>query len=286
MSRLAGAPRLLTACLILRNRHARFGWRHFLFALLAMGALALKWRGNEVGEAVDWLQSHELLSAAVAAVAGAVLTARRRVQKRTEFARSWLAAVPASRGEARREALFIEMLPATAAIVALAFICAPRWAVWAWLGGGIALGAIFSYAIPAPKPIDLPPGSRYVPHQSTAGAGRPRPSLNALGSWPLRQMFAWAQPKMVARAILPVLLAMPMGTMADAALLIVVCFAIAGALCLLVSAAISCGVKVRRWTAPLPMRTSLMWRHFLAPTLCTMAVAAAVFFLLCSMLGK
>jgi hypothetical protein len=149
-------------------------------------------------------------------------------------------------------------------------------AVWATLSVGILIGAVVSYAMPAPKPVDLPPGSRYVPHAKAPRAAKIRPSLAALGLWPVRQMFAWAQPKMVARATVPILLMMPMGTNADAAMGAIAVFGVNGALVLLCLAAIRSSRLVRRWLAPLPARTGLVMRTFLLPTFAILAGASAV----------
>ena len=166
-------------------------------------------------------------------IASAVATARRRVRKRTEFARSWLAALPVQARTAVWEARLIELLPAAAAVAALTgvFLAVAALAaftdgrgigsaltVWAAMSGGVIVGAVASYGLRHPKPVDLPPGSRYVPHGRRRAAAALRPSLKALGVWPLRLMFARAQPKLVARAILPILVMMPIGTSAAAAL--------------------------------------------------------------------
>jgi hypothetical protein len=273
---LSGTPRLLTAFLIARNRAARATPRNLLFATLSIAALvAAIGIGRATESLLDWLGSHALASGAVSGVSGAMLAARSRVLKRTQFSRSWLAAVPIRKVTALLEAVLIETLPATALIAALAAICAPRWQLWGYLSGGMAIGSLASYAIPAPRPVDLPPGSRYVPHRRVKGPPLIRPSLKAVGFWPLRQMFAWAQPKMVARATIPVLLAMPIGTMADTAMAVIGFFAIAGALLLLVSAVISTGAKLRRWAAPLPLRAGVLLRYFLTPTLIVIAVLGA-----------
>jgi hypothetical protein len=278
---------LLAAFLIARNRgkHATRG--NLMVVMAGAGALLLLiWLAVAIGPALDWLEARRLASAAVCAVVGAMLVARHRVLKRAQFARSWLAAVPIHRAVARWEAVMIETLPGTVLIAAFALVCAPHWRLWACLSAGIAIGSLASYAIPAPKPLDLPPGSRYVPHKKAKGAPTVRPSLKALGLWPLRQMFAWAQPKMVARATIPIFLAMPLGTMADTAMVVVGFSAASGALFLLVSAAISAGAKARRWTTPLPLQVGILLRFFLVPTLCAIAGLVGVSYLLLLLLKQ
>ena len=103
-----------------------------------------------------------------------------------------------------------------------------------------------------------------------------RPSLAALGQWPIRQMFAWAQPKAVARATIPILVMMPLGTMADTAMVVIALFAVAGALLLLCSAAIAVSRLAARWLAPLPVRASAVVRAILLPACAFIAGASAM----------
>ena len=72
------------------------------------------------------------------------------------------------------------------------------------------------------------------PIRDCEAARRFGPRLSALGSWPVRQMFAWAQPKIVARAMIPILVMMPLGTTADAAMVVIALFGVVGALLLIV----------------------------------------------------
>jgi len=285
------APRLAAAKLIRRNRYARFEVRTAAIPVCLGILIALIWAERDsAAAALAWLRPHELSCGAVAAVASALLTARRRALKRAEFARSWLAAVPVRVGTARWESLVIETLPAIAAIgviaiTGLAYVLASAFAhraevfsalaVGAFLSGGIVLGIIGSHLIPQPKPVILPPGSRYVPHQRVRRAAGVRPSLGALGLWPIRQMFAWAQPKIVARASIPILVMMPMGTTADAAMVAIALFGIIAALLLLWSAVVSASRAARSWLAPLPARTAIVVRAFLLPT-CGVIAAAGV----------
>jgi hypothetical protein len=296
------APRLFTAKLIRLNRSSQLRTRGRIIAAAGFGLMiALMWAERGwVAQALTWLRPHNLICGGLAAVVSALQVARRRVLKRAEFARSWLAAVPIRPMSARWEALIIETLPATAALLALTVfgLCmglvlafaegrhsGPLFSVWATLSVGIAIGAMVSYAMPAPKPVDLPPGSRYVPHAKARRAAKIRPSLAALGSWPVRQMFAWAQPKMVARATVPILLVMPMGTTADVAMGAIAVFGVDGALVLLCMAAIRSSRLVRRWMAPLPARTGVVMRAFLLPTFGIMVGASAVEGLLLAALG-
>jgi hypothetical protein len=289
-------PRLAAARLIRANRSAAGKIRRRVIAAAAYALImGLLWARREwLASAIEWLRLHSVVCAGLAGVATAMQVARRRVLKRAEFARSWLAAVPIA-ASARGEALIIETFPATAALVLLLMMAVSCGVIlaashagsggsllplWAAMSAGVAVGVIFSYAIPAPKPAEPPPGSRYVPHQKSNRAAKIRPSLASLGAWPVRQMFAWAQPKMVARATLPILIMMPLGTTADQALGAVAVFAVTGSLVLLWTAAVSLSRRAYRWVAPLPVRTVAVTRAFLLPTMSVMAGASAVEFLL------
>jgi hypothetical protein len=254
--------------------------------------IALFWAERDsVLPALKWLRLHGLLCAVLAAIASALLIARRRSLKRAEYARSWLAAVPVRVRAARWESLAIETLPAIAAIVVLGVLsvaCAlvlalakraelfTPFAIEVYLSGGIAAGIIGSYLVPQPKPVILPPGSRYVPHRRVRREGGVRPSLRALGAWPIRQMFSWAQPKIVSRASIPILVMMPMGTTADAALVVIAMFATWGALLLLWSAVVFASRAARSWLAPLPVLRGAVIRAFLLPACAVIVAASAI----------
>jgi hypothetical protein len=283
------APRLAAAKLVLLNRRTRGGVNAGV-VLLSLGVLIVMfWVEATVAPPLKWLRLHGLLCAGVAAVVSAILIARRRALKRAEFARSWLAAVPVSASSARWESLLIDTLPAIAAIglltiaaisYALVLLIAKSaeisalFAVWAALSGGIALGVPGSFLVRQPKPADQPPGSRYVPHQKLRRTAKIRPSLGALGSWPIRQAFAWAQPKIVSRATIPILVMMPLGTTADAAMVAIALFGIVCALLLVCSAVMSASRLARRWLAPMPVRSGDLIRAFLLPA-CAVVVAAS-----------
>jgi hypothetical protein len=283
------APRLAAAKLIRLNRRSHFVVRTVAVLFCLATLIALFWAElDSVRPALKWVRLHGLLCAGLAAVGSALLVARRRALQRAEFARSWLAAVPVRSSTARWESLAIEAFPAIAAIgllavlgVACALVLAPAGhaeifapiAIAAYLSGGIAVGIVGSYLVPQSKPVILPPGSRYVPHQKARRAGGVRPSLRALGAWPIRQMFAWAQPKIVSRALIPILVMMPLGTTADAAMVVIAMFVTMGALLLLWSAVTSASRAARSWLAPLPARPDVVIRAFLLPA-CAVIVAA------------
>jgi hypothetical protein len=294
---LRGAPRLNAAHWALLNRGRGKAWRD-LFLMLGLVivwavivALCFSARRDASASALAWMHRHRLFLAGLAAFAAAVLIARRRALTRAVAARSWLSALPVRPAIARWEALAIETAPAVAAICALtaAFgilgvvavfaagnsdIQLP--ATWSAINAGIVVGALLSYLAPAPKAIDLPPGSRHVPHRRRVGVPSPVPSLSALGRWPVRQMFASARPKAVARAVMPVLLLMPLGSSADTAMLVIGMCAALGAVFLLVMATISVSNASSRWLRPLPLRVASLVRHLLIRPLAVIFGATSI----------
>jgi hypothetical protein len=283
-------PRLTAEALMWRNRRSRIKFTGMLAALLILLVVvaALAAEGQPLAIFVPWLRSHGAACAAFTAFFSAIGIAQRRNLLRAEFPRSWLAAVPVRSATARWEAFLMETLPAGVAVATLCLLAALAalvlsfttsvnlgaiFVVWAYLAAGVACGAALSFLIPRPKPVDLPPGSRYVPKGKIHRAAAIRPSLSALGRWPIRQMFAWAQPKVVSRGLIPVLVMMPLGTKADDAMIAIALFGTLFAMTLLSSAVMSVSRSAQRWLAPLPVRRAAIIRAFLLPAWGVIAAA-------------
>jgi hypothetical protein len=293
MIALRSGPRLLTASMIRRNGAGRLnsaGSRRWCLTIGGVCALALAlvlgWSyAGALAFALIWLRKNIVIAGTFVAFSTLMLVARHRTAIRAEFARSWLATLPVRRGVARREAFLLEFLPMFAgvsmltAVLALVELCLignsqnpGRYAGvvdWLWLAGAIILGGAASYAVPEPKIVVLPPGSRYVP-KAQSKRGRPvRPTFSALGQWPVRKMFARAQPKIVARSLVPVLLSIGLGSTADVAMVAVGIFASVAAITLLIPSVIQVSGAAARWLLPLPVasrqllaavvRRSLVW---------------------------
>jgi hypothetical protein len=286
-------PRLTAEVLMWRSRRSRIGINKAVLALLVLIGLlsALIAERQSLALFVQWLRSNGPGCAGFAAFFTAIVVAQRRNFIRAQFPRSWLAALPMRASTARWEAFLIETLPAgiavavlcvLAVVLSLTLVFVPRpdfgaiFGIWAYLGGGVASGVALSFLIPRPKPIDLPPGSRYVPKPRTNRTAAIRPSLAALGRWPIRQMFAWAQPKVVARAVIPVLVMMPLGTRADDAMIGIALFGVLFAMTMLSSAVISVSRAAQRWLAPVPVRRVAIIRAFLFPAWGVIAAAGVV----------
>jgi hypothetical protein len=292
---LAKTPVLLTAYLVLGNRWRRRG-RMVLCAALAlsitwMAAVSLYVHADRAAavSTIASLHRHDLLWATICAIAAGVLVSRRRTLRLAAAPRSWTAALPVERSTAKWQAIVVESVPALVLGCCLAAvfgslsliglvtgsITAPI-ITWAATTGGVVLGAGLSYLLPSARQEEIYEGSRYVPHRRRAETPIPTGSLSALGSWPVRHMFASARPKTVARAMMPILLCVPLGSTAADAMLAIGLLTAIGILVLLVAAAISVSAKASRWLKPLPLGSSLLARMTLIPALSLVFCVAAI----------
>ncbi len=300
---LAKAPLLLTAYLVWMNRGRRRGRK----GLVALG-LFIAWmvaasafvHVDQVAATskLAWLHRHDLFWAVMSAIVAGLLVTRRRALNRIAASRSWIAALPVEKSTARWQAVALDSMPALVlagvlaaifgglSLIALAATGMPApTATWGVMTGGVALGAGLSYLLPAVKQEEVYEGSRYVPHRRRAETPTPTGSLSALGSWPVRQMFASARPKTIARAMLPILLSVPLGsTAADAMLAIGLVIAI-GALLLLVVATVSVSARASAWLKPVPLGSGVLAQRTLIPALGLMCCAAAIEAWLLALLG-
>ena len=90
---------------------------------------------------------------------------------------------------------------------------------------------------------------------------------------------------MVARATIPILVMMPMGTTADTGLVVIAMFGVAGALMLCCSAAIAVSRLARSWLSSLPMRDGAAVRALLNPAIAIILAASIIEALLLLVLG-
>jgi hypothetical protein len=257
---------------------------HLLFLLLGLPQFLYVHADRSAAiSTLEWLQRHYLFWAAISAIVAGVLVSRRRALNQIAVSHSWTAALPVERSIVKWQALAVDAVPAlvlacglaamfgSLSLVALidAGIPAPIGA-WATTTGGVALGAGLSYLLPAARQEEMYESSRYVPHRRRAETPIPTGSLSALGSWPVRQMFGSARPKTIARAMIPILLSVPLGSTAADAMLAIGLLTAIGALVLLVAAAISVSAKASRWLKPLPIGSGLLARRTLIPALAFM----------------
>lgn len=212
------------------------------------------------------LQQHPVTIAVLAGITSVVVVSRQRAIHSTAAARSWVAALPVSPGARRAEALILELTPIIAALTLISGFALLAWGVFAVAGlpaaacivawrallVGTLLGAGVGLLVPSPKPVTPYPGSRYVPQRVTRGR-HPEPSLAALGTWPVRRMFALLQPRTLSRALLPLLLMVPLGSTAATAMIWIGLFGVLAALVFLGMSVLWVTQAARLWLKPLPI---------------------------------
>ena len=292
---LSRTPALLTAYFVWCNRTRARGW----FAPFLPLALWVAWvtaaslyiRADRAAAAssLGWLHQHDLFWSVITAIVAALLVARRRALRRSEARRVWTAALPVARSAARWQAMASDCQPVMllTCILAASFgglsLAAAFYAgatapfiTWAATTGGAVLGSALSYLVRQAAQEELYEGSRYVPHRRRAETPTPVGSLSALGSWPIRQMFANARPKTVARVLVPVLLAVPLGSQAADVMVTVGLLTALGAVASLAVAVMSVSARASRWLRPLPVDARALARHALQSALVAMLVATAI----------
>lgn len=294
---LAASPRLFAACHRAGNswrRHKRRN-RSGVLVLIALwvGAVALLARAplSALNAGCLWCEAHALALAVAGFAAALALVSRRRAVVRADAARSWLAALPVSRGAAYVEARTLELAPAVMLLAVLAIGAASVLGVAASRGVGgllglaqsaallaaaVGIGALASYGIPPGRDADLPPGSRYVPHRRRPGPPLPRASLAGLGHWPVRRLFASLRPRVVARAFFAVMLAVPLGATADSALLMLGVTVASASLLLLIVSVHAASRSSYRWLQPVPLRPTPWCQALLGRSLLALAALAGV----------
>lgn len=292
---LAKAPVLLTAYLVLVNRGRRRGRRGLSAAIALsiawMAAVSICVRADRATaiSTLAWLRRHDLFWAAISAIVAGLLVSRRRALNQIAASRSWTAALPVAHSTFKWQAIAVASVPALvfACILAAMFgslslislfdagIAAPM-ITWAATTGGVVLGAGLSYLLPSARQEEIYESSRYVPHRRRAETPIPIGSLSALGTWPVRQMLGSARPKTISRAMIPILLSVPLGSTAADVMLAIGLLTAIGALVLLIAAAISVSAKAFRWLKPLPIGSGLLARRTLPPSLAFMFCATAI----------
>ena len=267
---LTATPHLATLYVRFSNRNETYHLvRFFSLGLLcaALGTMWLVWIHRAfAGAAFNELQQHSMTIAMLAGIVSAIAVSHQRSVHVARVERSWLAALPVSRRARCVEALALQLIPVIAILVLISGFCLLTGAVfvvaglaagpcvvtWHAVVLGISLGAAVGLAVPLPKPVIPHPGSRYVPHRAMRGR-RPVPSIAALGIWPIRRMFAMLRPKALSRAMLLVLLTVPMGTTAAAAMVWIGQLGALMAFALLATSVVYVIRAARHWLRPLPL---------------------------------
>ena len=292
---LAKAPVLLTAYFAWVNRERERRWIGPLAALTIMivwpAAVLLYVHSDRIAsiQAFRWLGRHDLLWASIFAVASGALVLRRRSLNRIAYRHSWTAALPVKRSTNRWQWIAMESAPVALLLGFLALMFGTATAIGivdaslpvplitcAAAAGGVTLGAVLGHLMPLTRQEDGYEASRYVPHRRGVETPAPTGSLGALGSWPLRQLFASARPKTLARAMIPVLLSVPLGSAAADTMLAVGLLAAIGALVLLTTATISVSAAAFRWLTPVPLAPRVLARRVAGPPLAVVVLLTSI----------
>jgi hypothetical protein len=292
---LSKTPELLAAYLVWRNGAlerrgvAFFAMPVLVLAWVAAAFLYVRVHRAAAASTLAWIHRHDLFWSAVIAIVSAILVSRRRVLTRSEAPRAGTTAWPIARSAARWQAVVRDSLPAIRLVgflaatfggLSLAAVIeggtmAPI-ITWAAMTGGVVLGAALSYLLPSVAQEEIYEASRYVPQRRRGETPIPIGSLAALGSWPVRQMFASARPKVITRVAGPLLLAVPLGSQAADVMVTVGLLTALGAIIALVAAVISVSARASRWVKPLPLGLLSLVRRTLGPAVASMLVAAVI----------
>jgi hypothetical protein len=90
----------------------------------------------------------------------------------------------------------------------------------------------------------------------------------------VRHVFASARPDAVARATIPILVLMPLGTFADAAMLVLAIAAVSAATLMFIGAAFTVYTRSKTWLLPLPVRGAALARYVVLRPLAAAGFAA------------
>lgn len=216
---------------------------------------------------IVWLQrcaAHPIALAVIALVCTVTVTTRRKLGVQQALARSWLASLPSRPSPALRAAL--APLAALTLIVAVLIIAmaaglAPAAAVHILLPilAGAAAGFPGGWALPHGS-AEATPASWY----GVVSRFRTHPGIHAtllpLGLWPVSRTRVWGRPKIIARWALFALLAIPLGTPAAKALVVVAAVLVGWHLLTLLAAVVRVSLAAAWWLAP----TGVGWLRFTA----------------------
>jgi hypothetical protein len=135
----------------------------------------------------------------------------------------------------------------------------------------LIIGTAASYLLPVARAIDPLPGSRYVPQKSQRREASITASFKSLRMLPIRQVFAQATPKRIARSLMVILLSIGLQTFVDGALITIGICAMTGIQLLLALSLISTTLFTQSWLQPLPICPSRIilraWYPSLAVTI-------------------
>jgi hypothetical protein len=281
-------PHAAAALLRWGNLYRRSRTRVLLILLLGSMAAATLAEVPQTGRILDWLGRNVVVTFAAAACLFGLSAVRRRERLTAEAARSWLAATPVA------SPVGLEMIWGTAVrLVLISSFAALAWVLGKLdahamsrlalaLVGGAVLGSLAGWRLPRAAG-DSTPGYHYAIVRRARTRAASAPSLLPLGDWPAAQGRIFGRPKVLARVMLLTLVALPLGTPGQVALVIAAAAIAASSLAALSWASLRVAFPAARWLAPttlVPRRfmAALIWRVLLRQTL----FAAVMVFLACA----
>jgi hypothetical protein len=211
-------PYAAVAALRCLNVCRRYRWLMAACVLTVGGAL---WAAARLGTALETAWAHWRLVAVVAFLWSYVGAHRRRLRIAAEDAQSWLSPVAVPRSHFLRmtfapglQLLAVALLLAADALARPGAGVAVRLLLLVTLCFGVGLLAGWL----ARQRLGGVPSSHYVKVRYPRARWATAPTLTPLSYWASGQASVFLKPKVIARAALPVLLAVPMGISANDAL--------------------------------------------------------------------
>ena len=272
LSSLYRRPSLQVGWLVCRNAVQRWPLIAVGIALTLL-ALAALGRFTALSRALDSMAASPAVMAVVSAVVFAAVLMRRRRGLASERHRDWLAALPTNLPLTLRAAgppavvwiglmLGLVAAAAGAGLSASATVSLPLASAIGCLIAAAIVGV--SGALRADRSSlegradgasrDGPPPSRYANVRRPRRAWATNPRLLPLGYWPLAQAKFWDRPKVRARSLMFLLLALPLGVTGAVALAAAVVWLITLHLINLLLGVTRVAFAASWWLAPTPVR--------------------------------
>jgi hypothetical protein len=251
-------PFLLAGTLRWLNIHRRYPALLPAFIVLLLGAGALLTLPI-VGQVLEIVAQYPLTPFATLAVACTVSTTRRKARVHTSMVDSWLAplAAPASVLPRVLLAPLLQLLLLSVAIAIPLVRGSLSWvgamSLWATVGAAYVIGALVGW-LTRPESAASSRDFHYVTVRGVREKWAQAPKLEPLSYWAVGQGHVMAKPKVTARALVFVLLALPMGISGEKAIAVAAGSWVLFYVVVLAVAAGRVAFKAARWLAPTTIR--------------------------------
>lgn len=231
-----------------------------LFALAGSMGVAITALARFVPSLLQEASVHMLTVSVLVALLASILVHRGRRKWTDVYASNWLSTLPIARGEVTRMvALRSCLAPGLGMVLLMLVVLIACMTARGANGTGPALlvsigiaglvGALLGWFLPhrdrgPPRPVLL--------HGTSQGA-RTDASLASLSTWATSQAKLWLQPRLLARILLPAMLALPMDVSANVAIALLTVWAIGIYLCVLLRATVEAARNGAAWLRPTPL---------------------------------